>query len=668
MAEPLRAGARDSLLSRLQTEGALARLRADTGLDFVLRLFSSPGDRDRKTDLRQTPGDFFTRDLDDALRNGDIDLALHSAKDLPTPEAFPEDLDWFWLPWREDPRDALVVRADATPRRIGVSSARRDAWAARTFPEAERLTLRGAIPDRLAQLDRGDYDAIVVAYAALRRLGLEDRAERIIPLDELPTPPGQGVLAATFRRSDARMRTLRNLYLRAVRFVGAGVGDAELCTLAGLRELKHADCVIYDALLDPTLLDLAQGRFEAIYVGKRAGAHTLPQAEITRLIGERVRRGERVVRLKGGDPGLFGRLAEETDALGADGLAFRVWPGVSALAAATTPTGMLLTRRGVSGGFAVRTPRSEAPAANDVWFMATGEAARLAKDYPPETPCAEIRNAGAPSQTIRRATAGAFAAEAGDAPGLLLFGEAAAHAFPALGPLAGRRIWITGSTEVAEKARRVVVDFGGIPVVRPLIRFEAMGMVKIRPSKGYNLLVLTSPTAARFFLKQLASPVCFLPKRIAVTGPGTAEVLRDLHIDLIQPARDFSAEGLLAALPQDLAGWRILRVRSEEAGDALAKAFKARGATLVKDLPIYRTLPCPATEPPPHEAVFLASASAARVWLALAPRPAANTIALGLPTARALREGGVEPTVVASEQTVERALFDYARHCTTALR
>ena len=227
----LTCGTRDSALSLLQTNDALAKLRDETGLDFKVVPFSSPGDRDQATDLRVSPGDFFTRDLDQALLDGRIDCAIHSAKDLP-PEGLPEGLDWFWLPWREDPRDCLVTRV-AEPRRVGVSSGRRDAWCAKRFPEAERVTLRGAIPERLAKLDRGDYDAIVVAAAALHRLGLRDRISEYISLEDLPPPPGQGVLAMTFRRDDPRLRALRNLYIKAVRFVGAGVGEAVGAGVAG---------------------------------------------------------------------------------------------------------------------------------------------------------------------------------------------------------------------------------------------------------------------------------------------------------------------------------------------------------------------------------------------------------------------------------------------------
>ena len=206
-----------------------------------------------------------------------------------------------------------------------------------------------------------------------------------------------------------------------------------------------------------------------------------------------------------------------------------------------------------------------------------------------------------------------------------------------------------------------ILDLGGRPVVRPLVHFEPTASIKIRPSKAYNLLVVTSPTAARLLLRQLASPVQYLPKRLAVTGPGTAEPLAFLNIDTLMPERDYSARGLLATLPEDLAGWKILRVRSEEAGPALAQALKARGAR-VKDLPFYRTLPVPDVEPPPHDAVFLASASAVRAWAALPAVPRdVPLLAMGGPTAEAIVAAGFVPASVPSRQTVEDALLAFAK-------
>jgi uroporphyrinogen-III synthase len=293
-------------------------------------------------------------------------------------------------------------------------------------------------------------------------------------------------------------------------------------------------------------------------------------------------------------------------------------------------------------------------------------AVELAKEYAPETPYAIVYDAGMPTQTIVRGTAGELALQPPlsiERPGLLLFGEFTQHEFPLNGALAGRKIWITGSDSITQKARLAITDHGGIPVVQPLIHFEATDRVKIRPSKGYNLLVVTSPTAAKMLMAQMTSPIQFLPKKIAVTGPATAEALTHLNTDILMPERHYTAKGLLAALPEDLRDMKILRIRSEEAGPSLAEALKQRGAK-VKDHAIYRTVGCPTQEPPMHDAVFLASSSAAKAWLDSSTDRTKEVIAMGEPTASVLRAAGVEPCVVAPVQTVEEALFAYAVRCT----
>ena len=138
-------GARGSALSRAQTAGALDFLRArfpDT--DYRVVTVETPGDRDLTTPIEKSAPDFFTRDLDEAVRDGRIDFAIHSAKDLPPEIA--DDLDWFWLPERADPRDAWVVREGERPRepKIGVSSERRAAYAKKAYPKAKLLPIRGS--------------------------------------------------------------------------------------------------------------------------------------------------------------------------------------------------------------------------------------------------------------------------------------------------------------------------------------------------------------------------------------------------------------------------------------------------------------------------------------------------------------------------------------------
>ena len=250
-----------------------------------------------------------------------------------------DDLDWFWLPNREDPRDGWVLRAGLTleqarrKRRftIGISSERRRAYAAAAFPKATLCPIRGAIDARLGQLVAGTFDAVLMALAGLNRLypdGPQGVTLVPIPLAELTPPEAQGYLAVVFRAGDARFQAMRRTFVKAVRFVSAGVGDAGLCTVAGRRDLACADTVLFDDLLGKELISPSPSAQHVIPVGKRCGAHSMKQPDITRLICDEARKGRRVVRLKGGDAGLFGRLAEETDALTALGIPFLVRPGV----------------------------------------------------------------------------------------------------------------------------------------------------------------------------------------------------------------------------------------------------------------------------------------------------------------------------------------------------
>ena len=251
-------GARGSALSRVQTEGALDFLRMRfPGTDYSVVTVETPGDRDLVTPIEKSAPDFFTRDLDEAVRDGRIDFAVHSAKDLPPKIA--DDLDWFWLPERADPRDAWVVREGERPRapKIGVSSERRAAYAKKAYPKAKLLPIRGSIDSRIQQLREGRYDAVLMAIAGITRLygGTPPGVELIpIPIEELTPPEAQGYLAVVFRAGDARLMAMRAHFVKAVRFVSAGVGDAGLCTLRGMRDLEEADVILHDALFDLSLL------------------------------------------------------------------------------------------------------------------------------------------------------------------------------------------------------------------------------------------------------------------------------------------------------------------------------------------------------------------------------------------------------------------------------
>ena len=691
-----RAGTRGSRLALVQTQDALDRLAAlfpEIGFEVVP--LETPGDRDLTTDLRVSPGDFFTRDLDDALREGRIDLAVHSAKDLPDP--VPADLDWFWLPWREDPRDAWILPLGKTwadlPDRpvVGVSSERREACCRKRFPGAVMKPIRGTIPARLEQLDAGAFDAILMAGAALNRLGLSGRVTEWVPLSELAVPAGQGYLAVTFRQGDPAWTRIRSYFVKAVRFVGAGVGSADFCTWGGVKELQQADVCLYDVLMDDKLLSFLPAAAERVFVGKRCGDHTVKQPEITSLIALHVRQGKRVVRLKGGDPGLFGRLAEETDELDRLSLPYRVRAGVSALTVATTGTGLLLTRRGVSRGFTALTPRAEGGAVAGVsldvrrrlplvLFMSvkvSGDMARQLIDegWETSTPAAIVFNAGADDESVFRTSLAALrdggaASLESEAPGLLVIGAAAGSRFRRdTGALRGCRVLVTCSEALLEKAAVRVTDFGGLPLLRPLIRLApcAEAASAVARAAAYDWAVLTSPSAVHLFMELVrasGADVRRLPK-IMACGPGSAAAFAAHGITPdLTPPMDYSAEGLAALLGgMDFGGQRVLRLRSEKAGSLLADVLRRKGAA-VDDVQLYTNEPVAYAKLPEFDAVFFASASAVESFAAQfgsAGLAGKTVVAIGKPTAAALRSAGREADVLAAEATVDGAIEALAR-------
>ena len=638
-------GARGSRLSLAQTRGAVEFLsREFPGTSYKVVPVETPGDRDLTTPIEKSAPDFFTRDLDEAVREGRIDFAVHSAKDLP--ETISDDLDWFWLPNREDPRDCWVMRSDMSPAsarrrrglKIGISSERRKSYAQSCFPKAKLLPIRGAIDSRIQQLVDGKYDAVLMAMAGLNRLypeGLPTVSIHPISLDELPPPEAQGILAVVFRAGDERLMALRQRFVKAVRFVSAGVGDAGLCTVAGQRDISLADTVLYDDLMGSTLLTPLNLRTplnpRLIHVGKRCGAHSMKQPEITRLICDEARKGRRVVRLKGGDAGLFGRLAEETDALAALKIPFLVRPGVSALTAATTGTGLLLTRRGESRGFTAFTPRSTGTETPLVMFMATRmveEEARnlLADGMSPETPCALVLDAAGPREEVRQATLSTVRNLVKDGrPGLFIVGSVAVHQWPRNGEFGGRRVLLTCSEAIQEKSAVAVEDRGGKPIAWPLIRLvpRAFPQFPIQTFSHssiqtfpYAAIVLTSPSSVRIFFETFVCDRRRLPA-FYTCGAGTDAELRKYGVSSdVVPASDFSANGLIAEIRKmDLKGKRVLRLRSAKAGPAVAQALRKVGAK-VDDEVLYDNEFCsPADHLPPFDDVFFASASAVESFL-----------------------------------------------------
>lgn len=329
----LRILSRGSRLARLQVEEALSLLAgAFPNTDFAVDVLKTIGDRDLTTPLTDAsvPADFFSRELDEAQRNGEADLVVHSAKDLP--ECMPEGLTLAAMLPARDTRDALVIREGADLSKggvIGTSSPVREKAVLELYPRAECRSIRGDIGRRLAQLDEGGYDAVIIAGCALQRLGLEHRVTEWL---EYETTPLQGRLAITVRADRADLITaLSAIDVRRSAGLVAMVGcPADARLLGGLAQalIEEADLILHDRLIPDEILNSLGDRAE--YVGKKGHSHSTTQAHIHRRILHEAEAGKMVVRLHGGEPGVLGHLGETLDFCHHWNLRTEVVPAVSA--------------------------------------------------------------------------------------------------------------------------------------------------------------------------------------------------------------------------------------------------------------------------------------------------------------------------------------------------
>lgn len=358
----LKVGSRSSPLAQSQVREVFNQL-LNGKVAYRLTTFETRGDQDKNTSLlSQSADNFFTDTLDEALLTGNIDIAIHSAKDLP--KNLPCGLKIFALTKALDDTDALVGRAAHSQlpagSRIGTSSPLRREQILTLNPKFSITEIRGTIQERLAQLDEGKVDALIVATCALKRLGLEKRIKEILPWEATPL---QGQLAVVGREGDKELEKyfnkvdVRRKYGK-VFLVGAGPGDPELFTLKGVECLRKADIVFYDYLVHKSLLDYAP-KAEKINVGKRKGDATFPQDELSRLLKNAALKGQTVVRLKGGDPLIFGRGTDEINYLRSSHINVEVIPGLTSATSIPSSLGIPLTSRGISSSVAFLSGHAE---------------------------------------------------------------------------------------------------------------------------------------------------------------------------------------------------------------------------------------------------------------------------------------------------------------------
>ncbi len=352
---------RASRLARVQTEEALHAIRPllPEQTCVEVRTLETPGDRDLRTPLTDpaVPDDFFTRDLDRALLDGQADLAVHSAKDLPQ-RPVPGLALAALLPAR-DIREALVVRRDLDPERvavIGTSSPRREAEIRKLYPAAVLKPLRGTIEQRLKQLDAGEFDALIMAACALERLGLAARITRFLPFEPVPQ---QGRLALVVRADNrAMIERLRALDVRRTAGLVALVGcpaEYDLISHRAEAYLRRADIILHDRLVPDEALARYADRL--VSVGKTGGGPSTPQLDIHRRMLHEAESGKLVVRLHGGDPGIYGHLGDEIEFLSQWNIRFDVVPALTAAQVAAAHAHAPLTHRGHNHRITLATAR-----------------------------------------------------------------------------------------------------------------------------------------------------------------------------------------------------------------------------------------------------------------------------------------------------------------------
>lgn len=375
MNKKIRVIARGSRLSRLQVEEVFKNFPE---LAYEIKYLESYGDKNQQISLLngEAPADIFTRELDDAIRQGDADIAIHSAKDLPYP--LPEDIEVIALFPAFDTTDSLVSRdhkkLEELPAGsiIGTSSPLRKKGLNELRPDLTIKGIRGCIEERVQQVKDGKYDAAIVATCALKRLGMEDEIAEVLPF---PTHPLQGFLAITAKKgSDLKQAFASKSILDkqgSVSLVGFGPGDPDLLTIKAAKAIDAADIIFYDDLIDDSYL--ADKKAEKIYVGKRAGYHHKEQADINRLLLDAAREGKSVVRLKGGDPMIFAHGSEEIEYLESNLIKVNVIPGITTASALAASQKISLTHRDFSSSVALvsgHTPQPVTPDAETlVYYM-----------------------------------------------------------------------------------------------------------------------------------------------------------------------------------------------------------------------------------------------------------------------------------------------------------
>jgi uroporphyrinogen III methyltransferase/synthase len=397
-----------------------------------------------------------------------------------------------------------------------------------------------------------------------------------------------------------------------VYLIGAGPGDPGLVSLRAVELLGRADAVLYDYLVNPRLLRYCRPEAQKISLGKHGTGRMWTQPQINRHMVELARQGATVVRLKSGDPLVFGRASEELEFLTRQGVPFEIVPGITAALAAAAYAGIPLTQRDTASAVALVTGQEDAEKSETsldyaalahfpgtlAFYMGVTTVEHwsrqlLAAGKPADTPVAVLRRVSLPDQTRLQTTLGEVADLVTQKrlrpPVVFLVGPAAAQsdwAWFERRPLFGRRILVTRPADQADDLAKPLAELGAEVLTQPVVEIRPLPPEIAIPFsenelRQFDWLVFSSRNGVRCFFDALAGRGLDVravgQARLAAIGPGTADELARYHLraDLV-PAL-YQAEGLAEALQREAAGRRFLLLRASRGRDVLAEMLTAAG-------------------------------------------------------------------------------------------
>ncbi|MGB8965345.1 MAG: uroporphyrinogen-III C-methyltransferase [Candidatus Cybelea sp.] len=495
-----------------------------------------------------------------------------------------------------------------------------------------------------------------------------------------------------------------------VYLIGAGPGDPGLLTLRGAELLRSADVLLYDALANDRIVGLVPPACERIFVGKRGGNHAVAQSEIEALMIAKAREGKLVVRLKGGDPFVFGRGGEEAQALHAAGIGFEIVPGISSALAVPAYAGIPVTHREHAASFTVLTGHEDPskPASTLDWekladphrtlvlLMATANLREIAQQLiahglAGQTPAAAVQNGTEPNQRTVLGTLATIADEVAAAslgsPAVVVVGGVASLREQLrwfdTSPLFGKSVLITRAGEQSDAFACALLGYGAAPIIAPTIAIVAPDDAQgadglVGGLASYDWIVFTSQNGVDAFFRRLGArngdARSLAGIEVAAIGDRTAERLASYGVraDLV-PSTFISEEVAHALIARSQLGERVVLFRAQEARDTLPQMLRDAGLS-VTDVAAYKTVVAGddafGEKVARADILTFTSASTVRGYSALlggdeaaaAAATGKSVACIGPITAQAAREIGLRVDVIASVYTTSGLLDALEAH------